>query len=217
MSELIKFQTKRQSMNRITFFALIAMIGIAAGCGPSFTPALQKGEAVQSGKILVMGKIVIDPIWFTKRDIEQQGGEIPNILIGMTYDLSKEATEGKLYYPDEGINPFLSEFFYYPLSPGKRYIRSGMAFKVKGHHMAGMVAGQAYYDSLQFYRNIRFEVPPNAKAVYIGTIVYKHDGKHATEILVRDEYSEAVQELEKMRIPGIHAGDLKKRLADVVK
>ena len=204
-------------MSKKAFFALIAMIGIAAGCGPSFTPALQKGEAVQSGMVLVMGKIVIDPVWFTKKDIEQQGGEIPNIRIGMTYDLSKEATEGKLYYPDEGVNPILSEFFYYPLSPGNRYIRSGMVFKVKGHHMVGVAKGQAVYDVLNFFRNIRFEVPPNAKAVYIGTIVYKHDGKHATAILVRDEYSEAVQELEKMKMPGIRAGDLKKRLAVVVK
>jgi hypothetical protein len=204
-------------MNKKAFFALITTIGIAAGCGPSWTPALQKGEAVPSGLVLVMGKIMIDPIWFTKNDIERQGGEIPNIRIGITYDLSKEATEGKLYYPDEGINPILGEFFYYPLSPSKRYIRSGMVFKAKGHHMAGMNAGQAYYDVLNFFRNISFEVPPNTKAVYIGTIVYKHDGKHATGIFVRDEYGEAAQELEKMKIPGIHAGDLKKRLAVVMK
>ena len=204
-------------MSKNVFLALIAMIGIASGCGPSFTPSLQKGEAVQSGKVLVIGKIVIDPVWFTKKDIEQQDGEIPNIRIGMTYDLSKEATEGKLYYPDEGVNPVLGEFFCYPLSPGNRYIRSGMVFKAKGHHMAGMNAGQAYYDVLNFFRNISFEVPPNTKAVYIGTIVYKHDGKHATGIFVRDEYGEAAQELEKMKIPGIHAGDLKKRLAVVMK
>lgn len=196
---------------------LIAMIGIAVGCGPSWTPALQKGDAVQSGLVVVMGKIVIDPIWFTKNDIEKQDGKMPNVRIGITYDLSQEVSEGRLYFPDEGILPTLGEIFYYPLTPNKRFIRSGMVFKVKGHHMAGMNAGQAYYDVLNLFRNVSFEVPPNAKAVYIGTIVYKHDGKHARAILVRDEYEEASRELEKMKFSGIHAGDLKKRLAVVVK
>jgi hypothetical protein len=65
-------------------------------------------------------------------------------------------------------------------------------------------------------QNIKVTLPAKARAVYIGTITYKHNGKKATEVTVRDEQEEAMQALAKMRFRGVGPKDVVKKLAVVL-
>jgi hypothetical protein len=188
---------------------------IAIGCGPSFTEALKKGEELPVGKVLVVGKVVLEPSFETmgKKKVDE---EPLDIQIGLTADLSKQVKEGEIYLPDEAIAPVLGEAFFFPLSSGGRYIRSGQIMKVVGHHINGPAAGSPIYEVLRVYRNIRLDIPDKARVVYIGTIVYRHDGKRATSVSVRDDYDSAARELAKMKLSGFKGG-MTKKLAAVVK
>ena len=83
--------------------------------------------------------------------------------------------------------------------------------------MVGMKRGQPFFEVLNLYRNIKLDVPANTMAVYIGTIVYKHDGKRAVSVSVQDEYDQAMRELSRMNVQGLKPGSVVKRLAVVVK
>ncbi len=190
-------------------FLLLAGAVFVAGCGPSFTPALNKGETIPQGKVLVIGKFIIDP------PKTKPGEETLEIKVGMTFDLSQQIKEGSLYSPDEAIAPLLNEVFYFPLPAGARYIRTAQVMKVIGHQVAGPAAGMPLYDDLKLYRNIKLDIPANARAVYIGTIIYKHAGKRAVSVTVHDEYDQALLDLSRMKIPGIKSSDVVKKIAAV--
>lgn len=201
--------------------AFAVCVALVTACGPGFTPALNTGEPIPPGKVLVVGKFVLEPSWYTAKEKAKYGKKYGQeklfIKVGMTKDLSKPVKEGKLYLPDEAISPALNEAFFYPLSPGTRYIRHGQVLKQKGHHWSGANAGAPVYDVLNLFKNIKITVPANAKVVYIGTIIYKHDGKRLRAARVRNEYGKARRELATMNIPGVRSRDMKKRLAKVVK
>jgi len=199
--------------------ALLFGIVFLTSCGPgwNFTPQIGQGEAITEGKVLMIGKFVIDPVWFTEEEKAKYGQEKLDILVGTTNDLSQSVKEGSLYSPDGSFNPVLHEIFYYPVPSGTQYIRSGIVQKVVGQHYVGIAKGQPIFNNLNFFRDIKLSVPSGAKAVYVGTIIYRHDGKHATSIIVRDDYEQALKELAKRKIPGIKPSDVMKRLAVVVK
>lgn len=203
-------------LRRPVFFVSLFFAVLAAGCGPSFTPALEPGFAIPEGKVLVVGKVVLSPPFdaIGKKKIDKEPFEI---LMGTTFDLSQQIEEGAMYRVDEAIAPIIDSVFFFPLPPGVRYIRSGQIFKVIGHNMARPKAGQPIYEVLRVYRNIKVDAPANAKVVYIGTIVYQHDGKRTTSVTVRDEFDHAARELGKMKIPGLKSSDMVKKLAVVVK
>jgi len=199
--------------------ALLVSIVFLTSCGPgwNFTPQIEQGEAIPEGKVLMIGKFVIDPVWLTEKEKAKSGQEKLDILVGTTNDLSQPVKEGSLYSPDGSFNPVLHEVFYYPVPAGTQYIRSGIVQKVVGQHYVGIAKGSPIFENLNFFRNIKLTVPTGAKAVYVGTIIYYHDGKHATSIVVRDDYEQALKELVKKKIPGIKPSDVKKQLAVVVK
>ncbi len=183
------------------------LVSVVAGCGPSFTEAMKKGEDIPAGKVVIVGKVLLDPPFETvgKKKIDD---EPLNMLLGLTFELNDKINQG------EGIDPDINETFFFPLPPGKRYIRVGQVMKVVGHNVAG---GRPIYEVLRMNKNIKLDIPRKAKIVYIGTIVYHHDGTRMMSVSVRDEYDNAVREAGKMKLPGVKSGDIVKKLAFVVK
>lgn len=194
----------------------LAFLFLLSACGPGFTPPLNPGDTVPPDKVLVIGSIVLDPPFDTVGK-KKKDKEPLEIRLGLTYDLRQEIREGALYSADEAIAPVVSEGFFFPLPAGSRYIRSGQVMKVVGHHVAGPAAGMPLYEVLTMYGNIKLDVPQNARAVYVGTIVYKHDGKKLLSVSVRDDHARAMQDLAGMKLAGVKPGDVVKRLAVVVK
>jgi hypothetical protein len=201
---------------KIFLYVLLLLVVIAAGCGPSFTEALKKGESIPEGKILVVGRIAIEPSFETSGQKKADDDPL-QIQVGLTFDLSVQVKEGALYSPNEAFSPVVNETFFFPLPQGNRYIRSGQVMKVIGYHINGPARGTPIYEVLRMYKNIKLEIPGKAQIVYIGTIVYHHDGKRVTSVSVRDEYDSAVRELGKMKISGLKGNGMVKKLAMVVK
>ena len=70
-------------------------------------------------------------------------------------------------------------------------------------------------NQIYFFPDIKLEIPANAKVVYIGTVIIHHDHYNATSVSVRDEYSEAMQQLAAMKFNNVKRGDVVKSLATV--
>ncbi|HAR45291.1 MAG: hypothetical protein A2X56_06440 [Nitrospirae bacterium GWC2_57_13] len=193
---------------------VLFLVGLVffAGCG-SFTPPLQTGQEIPAGKVLVIGKFMIDPPWYLKGSKPEPGEKqenMQNIMVAMTRDLSKKVKENTMYRADMNLDVTLYESFYYAIPPGTMYIRNTQVMKPTGWTNA---MGATMFDVLKFYRNLKLDIPANAKAVYIGTILYKHDGKRMLSVTVQDEYGQMLKDLPRMNIPGLKSGDVVKRLA----
>lgn len=65
--------------------------------------------------------------------------------------------------------------------------------------------------------DVKLTIPDDVKAVYVGTLVYYHNGQEATRIEVRNEFATAMTHLAKWEIPGIRPEDVVERLAQVVR
>ena len=196
--------------HHVFVFVLAAVILGSPAC--SFSPMLKKGESVPDGKVLVIGKITVDPPVYKPGERPAPDDEAQAVvLVGLTNDLSKPFKEGAFNVPDEALDPFPEDLFYALLSPGVRYIRNGQVRKPV------VVLGHAEFEVIDFYRNIKLEVPARAKAVYIGTIHYKRNGKKAVSVSVRDDYEQAMQEFARMKVPGVKPGDVVKRIAVLMK
>lgn len=199
-------------MNLRSSVLFLACLVFLAGCG-SFTPPLQMGQEVPAGKVLVIGKFMIDPPWYL-RGKKPEPGEKPenmqNIMVAMTRDLSKELTEKTFFKADMNLDITLYESFYYAIPPGTMYIRKSQVMRPLRWTNA---MGATMFDVLIFMRNVKLDIPANAKAVYIGTILYKHDGKRMLSVSVQDEYGQMLRDLPSMKIPGLKSGDVVKKLA----
>jgi hypothetical protein len=186
-----------------------ALVGSTA-CS-SFSPMLKKGEAIPEGKVLIIGKITVDPPMYKPGERPDPDEHQAVVLIGLTNDLSKPYVEGEFNVPDEALDPFPEDLFYALLSPGVRYIRYGQVRKPV------VFLGHAEFEVINFYRNIKLEIPARAKAVYIGTIQYKRNGKKALSVSVRDDYEQAMREFAAMKVPGVKPGDVVKRIGVLMK
>jgi len=186
-------------------YVLAVLILLFHGCG-SFVQPLLKEEAVPGGKVLMIGKINVSP-HFGKATKE----EWDYIMMSMNDDLNRSVNS-----IDDAINPPLGKVFYFPVSSGTRYFRVGQVMIPSGSR-AGVGGSRTTYDVLRMLRNIKVTIPANARAVYIGTITYKHNGEKATDVTVRDEQEDAMQALAKMHFRGLAPKDVAKRLAVVLK
>ena len=194
---------------RTIVLSLVCVVFIT-GCG-SFTPELKKGAKIPPGMVLVIGKFVIDPPWYLNDAKPKPGEGKLSIMAGITNNLSTVVKEDKIYKTDINLHTPLYDVFYYPLPHGTKYIRHTQVMKPIGAHSSGATV----FDVLKLYKNIKLNIPKKAKAVYIGTIVYKHDGERIRSVTVRDEYRKALRDLAKMKIPGLRSRDVVKKLAKV--
>lgn len=184
-------------------FAVLAFL--LTGCG-SFVEPLLKGGAVPEGKVLMIGKVVVSP-HFGKVGKDERD----NILMAMNDDLNRSANS-----QDEAIDPDLGKVFYFPVSPGTKFFRVAQVMVPNGRYTVAAGGPRTNYDVLRMLRNIKVSIPARARAVYIGTITYKHNGEKATDVTVRDEQDEAMQALARMHFRGLTQKDVAKKLAVVL-
>ena len=102
--------------HHVFVFVLAAVIFGSPAC--SFSPMLKKGESVPDGKILVIGKITVDPPVYKPGERPAPDDEAQAVvLVGLTNNLSKPFKEGAFNVPDEALDPFPEDLFYALLSP----------------------------------------------------------------------------------------------------
>lgn len=220
--------------------AWIALTGLAMASACAFTTpfreSLGHGDAVPAGAVLVIGKITVDPM------VEQgnigvhapRGTHRGVVKMHFSGDADKPLDKDALFpfSPSESMDWSFTKTSFIPLAPGTRFARLGalMLESRMTHYVAGPGTAPAPravdVTYLMLYGDVKIAVPENAKAVYIGTVSYRHDLKNAVrnkfgypskKVVVKDEYKAAMADLAAMKIPGIGPGDVVKKLAVVVR
>lgn len=211
---------------------------MTSGCAftTPFSESLGKGDAVPRGTVLVIGRVTVDPM------VEQgniavfapRGTHKGVIKLHFAGDADKPLDKEALmpFSPSESVDFSFTKTSFVPLAPGMRFARLGMLMIE-----SRMVMGPPGFRGAQtprgvdatylvLYGDVRIEVPRNAKAVYVGTVSYRHDMKNtkpnkfgypSKKVVVRDEYKAAMADLAAMNIPGIGPADVVKKLAVVVR
>lgn len=210
----------------IALFLLLALPGCAGLAAMYSAPKYRSvGEdmTVPPGHVLVIGKIVLDPavqqgplnyvdVWDSKETV--------NFVV--TTDLSRPVDHDAMIKiaPDELLFAGNGTTSFVPMPPGTRYLRHGSyaIYAVCSVYAIGPQGGCRAMDSeqLDLFENVRITVPADAAAVYVGTIVFEHDGANGTRTYVRDDFRTALAELDAMGIPGIDSRVVSKQLAEVV-
>lgn len=210
------------------FMAALCCLLFVSGCAP-FRHSLQEGDSLSDGDVLLVGAVALDPP-------VEQGNMVHHDVMGaskgvmrvvLTKDLSQKVDVNSLMSlsTDDILLMKLKESSFIPLKPGIRYARLGIVdISSQGSipvapRGPGGSAGFRGIDvqSLYLVRDLKLDIPEKAKAVYIGTIVFRHDGQYATGVRVRDDFKQAAKELAAKKIAGITSKDVVKKLAQVVK
>lgn len=205
--------------------ALLMSLAVSA-CSVLTAPlssSLKSGDQVPTGKVLVIGKFVLDP------DVKQ--GSLAGMAAGRgtlreviklfaTKDLSQKIKPDAIapLSVEEMIDARYPGTSFLPMAPGTRYVRMGeYATSAAGGYVnpatSSMRVGNV--NKIRFFSDIKLAIPANAKAVYIGTVVIRHDYYNATSVSVRDEYNDAMQQLAAMKLSNIKPRDVVKSLATV--
>jgi hypothetical protein len=208
-----------------TGFVLTMLVLFFAGCAP-FNGSLKEGEAMPEGKVLLVGSIALDPPLEqgTLVSYDVRGASRGIIRFGVTKDTSKKVDLKSVISMsfDEVFLMNMQGLSCIPLQPGTRYLRVGI-MDLSSHYSMPIVDGAApgargvEVTSLQLIKDLKVEIPNGVKAVYIGTLVFRHDGRQATSVQVRNDFKQAVKELATKHIPGLSPKDMVKKLAQVVK
>ncbi len=204
---------------------VVFVVLMFAGCAP-FLGSLKEGESVPDGKVLLVGAVALDPPLEqgTLVSYDVRGASRGIIRFGVTKDLSKKV-DLHSFPPISSDEVFLMNMkglSFIPLQPGTRYMRLGIMDQSSHYSIPVVINGTPGFrgvdvKSLYLVKNIKVNIPSDVKAVYIGTLVFKHDGEKATSVQVRDDFKQAAKDLAVKHIPGLTAKDVVKRLAQVVK
>lgn len=211
---------------KMTRFILAMCVALVfAGCAP-FHGSLKAGESVPEGKVLLVGAIVLDPPLEqgTLVGYDVRGASRGIIRFGVTKDLSGKVDRQSLATTpfDEVLLLSMKDLSCIPLQPGTRYLRIGIMDQSSHFSIPVVDGGKPGFrgvdvTSLYLVKDVKIDIPSNAKAVYIGTLVFRHDGSQATSVQVRDDFKQAAKDLAVKSIPGLSAKDMVKKLAQVVK
>ncbi len=224
---------------RARFVSILAVcLAVGAGCilGVPFHESLDKGDAVPASNVLLIGKFTVEPM------VEQGGIAVhaPRgthkgvIKMNFTDNADQPLDKDSLFpfHPTELMDWSFTKTSFIPVTPGTRYARMGTLMLsssvVSGWQSAGHAptAGGLDVTYIMLYGDVKIVVPGNAKAVYIGTVVYQHDIEHtkpnrfgypSKRVIVKDEYDKAIAELSAMKIPGIAPRNVVKKLAVVIR
>ncbi|MBJ6798540.1 hypothetical protein [Geomonas propionica] len=207
------------------FIVAMLVLVMFSGCAP-FQHSLKEGEALPDGKVLLVGAVVLDPPLEQGEMIhyDVRGASRGVVRFGVTKDLSQKV-DMKATIPlssDEVFIMNLKGISYIPLTPGTRYLRLGIMDESSHASMPVVIGGKSGFrgidvQSLYLVKDIKVDLPSNAKAVYIGTLVFQHDGKQATGVRVRDDFKQATKDLAAKHIPGLTAEGMVRKLAQIVK
>lgn len=202
--------------------ALLLTVSCAMLTVPYGTP-IESGGSIPEGKVLLIGEFVLNP------PVKARGKDKDVINLYMTNDLRgtivTDSISGILRNPamDEGMLVKFTGLSSIALSPGERYIRYGRYMKYNsvsgGYWGSGPGQGSSptvEEDSIDLVKDIKISLPANAKAVYIGKIIFQHDNSRAIGVKIVDNYEDAMQEFAKLKIAGVKTSDIKKKLAVLI-
>lgn len=206
--------------------ALLGCLLFVSGCA-QFNGSLKEGESLPEGKVLFVGAVALDPPveqgTFVNYDV--MGASKGVMRVALTKDLSQKVDLSSVspISADEVLLMNLKGISCIPLQPGKRYVRLGVmdiSTRASNLTMPAGPGGSAGFkgidvSALYLVRDLKIEMPKKVKAVYIGTIVFKHNGKEAIGVRVRDDFKQAAKELAAKKIPGLTSKDVVKLLAKV--
>lgn len=210
------------------FMAALCCLLFVSGCAP-FRHSLQEGDSLPDGEVLLVGAVALDP------PIEQgnmvhhdaMGASKGVMRVHLAKDLSQKVDVNSLMSLsiDDVLLMKLKGLSFISLKPGIRYVRLGIvdissqgAIPVAPAGPGGAPGFRGIdVQSLYLVRDLKLDIPEKAKAVYIGTIVFKHDGQYATGVRVRDDFKQVAKEIAAKKITGITSQNLVKKLAQVVK
>ena len=209
---------------RIIPMLLASTVSACSMLTAPLSSSLKQGQGVPSNQVLVIGKFLLDP------HVEQGSltgmsaarGTLRGVIkLLLTKELSQPVKPEDLVplAPDELIDVKFPGTSFIPLTPGTRYVRLGQyATSASGRFVNPATSSMRIADvnTLWLYADIKLTIPANAKAVYIGTVVYKHDGYNTSAVAVRDEYADAMQQLTAMKLSNIRPKDVVKSLATAV-
>jgi hypothetical protein len=218
--------------------AVMGVVLLAAACCVSgqFHGALEKGDEMPQGQVLLIGKFTVEPM-------VEQGNVVAHAPRGTHIGVIKMNFGDNADNPldKEALVPFSSteqmdfnfkKTSFIPLDPGTRFARLGTLMLDSSRYTYGFSRGGAPAPGgvdityLMCYGDVKITVPQRVKAVYIGTVVYQHDLKNtkpnrfgypSKRVVVRDEFKKAMQDLAAMKIPGITPKDVVKKLAVVIR
>jgi hypothetical protein len=201
-----------------------------------FSNSLEKGENMPDGTVLLIGKMTVDPMIKQGNVVVHAPKGTHKGVIKMNFsDNADKPLDKNAFIPftsTELMDFSFTRTSFIPLKPGIRFARMGtvvldsvMGFANRPGSATPRATGMDI-DYLMCYGDVKINVPQNAKAVYIGTIVYQHDLKNAQrnmfgfpnkKVVVRDEYDSAMADLAAMHIPGISPKNVVKKLAVVIR
>jgi hypothetical protein len=200
-----------------------------SGC-ETFYPPVNPGTTAAPGKVLVIGRVVFDPPVkqdkFKSINVGKNAEEEGHARLLMSPSASEPLKKGNLIpFSPKGLsstNISFKEFSAVQMDPGHRFIRWGIVTLGESSNLvmnpgSTAVRGEPVYHTLTRYGDLEIDIPQAAKAIYIGTLIYTHDGTVATKVKVRDDFRDAAKHVDSLNIPGVTSKDMVKRLAKVVR
>lgn len=213
----------------ITSLIALTAICLSAGCGLPQHARLAPGNPVPTDKVLVVTRTQFNPPISQNFDYEKYcvgpgcagQGEVELFLYP---DNGKEITmDPNASTPLKGASEMhvsFEGFSFILMPPGKWYIRHGIVTHTRQQTDETVICGTSIarysYQKLLISGDLEVKIPLDARAVYIGDLLYDHDGSMTQKVRVRDEYNQARKALEKMNFMDIKGSDLKRMLATVV-
>ncbi len=214
-------------MKNSKFFILLICI-LLAGCGITQLPAIEPGSAIPPGKVLVIAQLELNP------GVKQGAMSKTHFIIG-----APKEDEARVYLSPvadvpvdkDAVIPFslkgasqmnlsFSQPSVVPMDSGTRFIRMGEfilnATTSWRRNPVGEMRGSANVEKLMLWGDLEINIPDEAKAIYIGTLRYDHNGAESRKVTVVDDYKKAMEKLNKMNLE-INSKDVVKRLAKVVR
>lgn len=213
---------------RVLAFLIIFTL---TGCGVTYLPRYEQIKAIAPGQVLVVSRVEVRPGVKQQKDIEKIFAGRNAIKRGEVHFLTspnadKPAKKGAMIPFDvKGgfeFNVSFKDFSFTVMPAVTSYIRRGditVGKQNAAYSSSGGVTQGAHmsFRDVYLWGDVKFTIPAGAKAVYIGTLVYDHNGRYSTRVRIKDDYKNAKRALEKQKIPGIRGKDLKKRLARVIR
>lgn len=207
-------------------FIIPLFILLLSGCAQS--PAYKPGAAIPPGKILVIAQLDLLPgvkqgtISKTHFTIGAPAADEVRMYMSTVADVPVNK-EAMIPFSQEGatrMNLSFTKPSVVLMDPGVRYIRMGeftlSANTAWRQNAGGEMRGGGNVRYLTLYGDLKLNIPANAKAVYIGTLQYDHDGVESKKVRVVDNFKNVMKELDEMKF-GISSKDVVKRLAKVVR
>ncbi|ALC16744.1 hypothetical protein DSOUD_1975 [Desulfuromonas soudanensis] len=214
-------------MKCFNLFVVLALLFLS-GCGITNFPAYEAGTAISPGKVLVIAQVDLQP--GVEKDKSLKGVVMINeskddeVRLFMSPLAEVPVKKGSFFpfSPKGGSTMDLS--FIHPslilMDPGERFVRMGLytlsASTSWRPSSSGQMRGSVEFKELHLWGDLKLEIPAGAKAVYIGTLRYSHNGVESQKVSVVDDYKKAMVELNKMNLE-ITSKDVVKRLAQVVR